>query len=94
MPVSQIITRCLLCAAVWLACNPGQLYAASSPDTRQPVPLYDNLGTLHHPITTTSDQAQRYFDQGLRLVYAFNHEEAVQAFEEAARLDQIGRAHV
>ncbi|MDH5626345.1 MAG: tetratricopeptide repeat protein, partial [Nitrospira sp.] len=32
-------------------------------------------------------QAQQYFDQGLRFVYAFNHEEAVQAFEEAARLD-------
>jgi tetratricopeptide (TPR) repeat protein len=87
MPVSQIISRCLLCAAVWLGCNPAQLYAAPSPDTRQPVPLYDNLGTLHHAITTTSDQAQRYFDQGLRLVYAFNHEEAVEAFEEAVRLD-------
>ena len=36
--------------------------------------LYDNLGTLHHPISTASDPAQRYFDQGLRLVYAFNHE--------------------
>lgn len=51
------------------------------------VPLFDTLGTLHHPITTTSDQAQRYFDQGLRLVYAFNHEEAIRAFEEAARID-------
>ncbi len=51
------------------------------------VPLLDNLGTLHHPITTNSNEAQQYFDQGLRLVYAFNHEEAVLAFEEAARLD-------
>ena len=49
--------------------------------------LYDNLGTLHHPITTTSDLAQRYFDQGLRLVYAFNHEEAIRSFEEAAKHD-------
>ncbi len=49
--------------------------------------LYDNLGTLHHPISTTSDAAQRYFDQGLRLVYAFNHEEAIRSFEEAAKLD-------
>jgi tetratricopeptide (TPR) repeat protein len=52
-----------------------------------PPPLFDNLGTLHHPITTTSPQAQRYFDQGLRLVYAFNHDEAHRAFTEAARLD-------
>ncbi len=51
------------------------------------VPLFENLGTLHHTITTSSEQAQKYFDQGLRLVYAFNHEEAIQAFEEAARLD-------
>jgi len=50
-------------------------------------PLYDNLGTLHHPITTSNRLAQQYFDQGLRLVYAFNHEEAIRSFEEAARLD-------
>lgn len=52
-----------------------------------PPPLFDNLGTLHHQITTTSDLAQRYFDQGLRLVYAFNHEEAILSFQEAARQD-------
>jgi tetratricopeptide (TPR) repeat protein len=50
-------------------------------------PLFDHLGTLHHPITTTSPLAQQYFDQGLRLVFAFNHEEAIASFEEAARLD-------
>ena len=49
--------------------------------------LYDNLGTLHHPISTASDLTQRYFDQGLRFVYAFNHEEAIRSFEEAARQD-------
>lgn len=51
------------------------------------VPLFENLGTLHHPITTVSSLARQYFDQGLRLVYAFNFEEAVNSFEEAARLD-------
>jgi tetratricopeptide (TPR) repeat protein len=51
------------------------------------VTLFDNLGTLHHEITTTSELAQQYFDQGLRLVYAFNHEEAIAAFTEASRLD-------
>jgi tetratricopeptide (TPR) repeat protein len=49
--------------------------------------LYDNLGALHHPINTTSEPAQQYFDQGLRLVYAFNHEEAIRSFEEAAKQD-------
>ena len=50
-------------------------------------PLFDNLGTHHHPITTTSPEAQKYFDQGLRLVFGFNHDEATRAFKEAARLD-------
>lgn len=51
------------------------------------MPLFDNLGSLHHPITTSSELAQRYFDQGFRLVFAFNHEEAIRSFEEAARQD-------
>jgi tetratricopeptide (TPR) repeat protein len=50
-------------------------------------PLFDNLGSLHHPITTSSDRAQQYFDQGLRLVYAFNHEEAIRSFDAAAQED-------
>ena len=50
-------------------------------------PLFDNLGNLHHPISTSSPEAQQYFDQGLRLVFAFNHEEAINSFQEAARLD-------
>ena len=54
-------------------------------DTR-PV-LYDSLGSYSYRITTASADAQRWFDQGLRLVYAFNHHEAQKAFREAARLD-------
>jgi tetratricopeptide (TPR) repeat protein len=49
--------------------------------------LYDTLGDYAYRITTASPQAQRWFDQGLRLVYAFNHNEAQLAFQEAARLD-------
>ena len=52
-----------------------------------PVPLYDNLGTLTHLISTRVPRAQRFFDQGLRLAYGFNHAEAIRAFREAARLD-------
>jgi tetratricopeptide (TPR) repeat protein len=50
-------------------------------------PLYDNLGTLHHAITTKSPLAQQYFDQGLRLTYGFNHDEAVKSFKEGVRKD-------
>jgi tetratricopeptide (TPR) repeat protein len=50
-------------------------------------PLWDGLGTLIYRITTTSAQAQAYFDQGLRLAYAFNHGEAQRAFRKAQKLD-------
>ena len=63
------------------------LAEAAAADQTEAPPLFDNLGSLHHPITATSEQAQRYFDQGLRLVYAFNHEEAIRSFEAAARED-------
>jgi len=59
-----------------------------APDkTETAVVLFENLGTHHHPVTTTSPQAQRYFDQGLRLIWAFNHDEATRAFQEAAQVD-------
>lgn len=51
------------------------------------VPLYADLGDHHHQITTSSPMAQKYFDQGLRLVYAFNHAEAVASFRYALRFD-------
>src|SRR5207344_1456615 len=60
---------------------------AQAEETPAVVPLFDNLGTHHHAVTTRSPQAQQYFDQGLRLVYGFNHDEAIRAFKEATRLD-------
>jgi len=50
-------------------------------------PALNGLGTLHMPVTTSVASAQRFFDQGIRLLYAFNHAEAIRAFREAARLD-------
>ncbi len=57
------------------------------PASTSPPPIYDNLGTYRQAITTSSPQTQAYFDQGLRLLYGFNHVEAHRAFREAARLD-------
>lgn len=51
------------------------------------VPFIDGLGDHHYAISTQVPAAQQYFDQGLRLYYAFNHAEAIRAFEQAARLD-------
>jgi tetratricopeptide (TPR) repeat protein len=49
--------------------------------------LFDGLGDFHRAVSTTSPEAQRYFDQGMRLLWAFNHDEATRSFAEAARLD-------
>jgi tetratricopeptide (TPR) repeat protein len=56
-------------------------YASESP------PLLDDLGDRSFDVTTASDEARRYFDQGLALTYAFNHPEALRAFRYARRLD-------
>src|SRR5262245_12686954 len=63
------------------AASPAPDFANTSP------PLWDGLGNLTHKITTSEPQAQAYFDQGLRLTYGFNHDEARRAFREAQRRD-------
>lgn len=50
-------------------------------------PLFEGLGNVHHPVTTASPRAQRYFDQGLAFNYGFNHDEAYLSFEAAAQID-------
>ncbi len=49
--------------------------------------LFDGLGDSHRKITTASADAQRYFDQGLRLLWAFNHDESTRSFAKATELD-------
>ncbi|HZD32520.1 MAG TPA: hypothetical protein VE779_12765, partial [Candidatus Angelobacter sp.] len=53
----------------------------------QPIALQPGMGSLHHPIATTSPDAQKFFDQGLTLVYGFNHADAIRSFQRAADLD-------
>jgi len=45
------------------------------------------IGDNHHPVSTKNAQAQQFFDQGLRFIYAFNHDEAARSFQKAAELD-------
>lgn len=52
-----------------------------------PARLMPGLGEVHHPISTKNSQAQKFFDQGLKLVYGFNHDEARRSFQRAADLD-------
>jgi hypothetical protein len=63
------------------AASPALAFADTDP------PVWDGLGSLTYKITTSNAAAQVYFDQGLRLTYAFNHEEAQRAFRKAQKLD-------
>jgi hypothetical protein len=49
--------------------------------------LLGNLGEYQRPITTSNPEARQFFDEGLTLLYGFNHEEAFRSFERAAALD-------
>ena len=63
------------------AASPAGTFADTDP------PLWEGLGGVTYKVTTTNPQAQAYFDQGLRLTYAFNHDEAQRAFRKAQKLD-------
>jgi tetratricopeptide (TPR) repeat protein len=68
------------------------LTSCKAPEPRQsaaspPPALFENFGEQHRDIGSKVPAAQRYFDQGLRMAYGFNHEAAGRAFAEAARLD-------
>ncbi len=52
-----------------------------------PAPLLPGMGEVRRPITTGSELAQTYFDQGMALLYAFNHDEAARSFRRATELD-------
>ncbi len=49
--------------------------------------LLSGLGNYHHPVSTKNPEAQKYFDQGFNLIYAFNHDEAIRSFRKALELD-------
>ncbi|MGH7358925.1 MAG: hypothetical protein ACREJR_08935 [Candidatus Rokuibacteriota bacterium] len=81
-PAAARLLAGLVALPVALACNSG-----AAGQRADPPPLLSGLGDHHLAISTSDTLAQRYFDQGLRLAYAFNHPEALRAFREAARLD-------
>ena len=49
--------------------------------------LFDGLGDFHRKATTSSAEAQAFFDQGMRYLWAFNHDESSRSFAKAAELD-------
>ncbi|WP_297765590.1 tetratricopeptide repeat protein [uncultured Muriicola sp.] len=70
-----------------IKCTVAKFLLEDIDTTQQISPLFENLGNLHFPISTSEERAQEFFDQGLKLTYAFNHAEAHRSFMEASRLD-------
>jgi len=81
-----VLAAGLVTAACSAQAPHGEMAHGTPAADARPV-LYDSLGSYSYRITTASPDAQRWFDQGLRLIYGFNHYEARKAFQEAARLD-------
>ena len=83
-----LLTRLILAKAETAPFQPGQKKAnATAKLPSEMPPLYAGLGNLHYKISTSNAKAQAYFDQGLRLTFAFNHAEAGRAFRAAQKLD-------
>ena len=57
------------------------------PKETKPMTLQDGLGDIDHPVSTKNAEAQKFFNQGLAYMYAFNHAEAIKSFKRAAELD-------
>jgi tetratricopeptide (TPR) repeat protein len=70
-----------------LATVPASAQHDLSSHDAKPVTLESGLGTFHWTVSTKNVQAQRFFDQGMRYVYGFNHEAAVASFQRATTLD-------
>ncbi|KQC31576.1 hypothetical protein AAY42_02695 [Flagellimonas eckloniae] len=70
-----------------MKCTPTNYLLEVVDSTQQISPLFENLGDLSFTITTKNERAQTFFNQGLKLTYAFNHAEAHRSFMEASRLD-------
>ena len=90
--------RLLLALSVSLVCSTSafpQHAAHNTKDAKEPPAIHmPGMGTHHHPVSTTNPEAQKFFDQGLRFVFAFNHEEAIRSFKRAAELDpKLAMAH-
>jgi tetratricopeptide (TPR) repeat protein len=78
--------RCLqIVLAAWIVVLAGCATSTTTPEPR--AQLFEDMGTHRRTVTTSSPTAQRYFDQGLTWMYAFNHDEAIRSFTRAAELD-------
>src|SRR5690348_18360199 len=80
--MKRLLLSILLCGAIVSA-----QHAHNTAEKAKPAELLEGLGSHTHPIATQSALAQNFFDQGLALIYGFNHDEAARLFARAAELD-------
>ena len=87
--VLAVVLSLVACAREEAPAEPVADVTETSNDlaTRAGAPLFDGMGSHHHAITTSDPDAQRYFDQGLVIDFAFNHAESVRSFRAAQKLD-------
>lgn len=86
----------LVAAVIGVPCasyaQPHSDHAPATPQTfadwANGAQLFDGLGSFHRKVTTHSPLAQKYFDQGMRFIWAFNHDEAARSFAKAAQIDR------
>jgi tetratricopeptide (TPR) repeat protein len=70
-----------------LLCVPSIAQDHSAHIQAKPATLMSGVGNVHHPVSASNPEAQKFFDQGLCLIYDFNHDEAARSFQRAAELD-------
>jgi tetratricopeptide (TPR) repeat protein len=83
-PLGQTSSAAALCVS-----RPGEATTppASAAGWAEDARLFDGLGDFHRPVATKSKAAQIWFDQGMRYLWAFNHDEATRSFAKAAAID-------
>ncbi len=79
---APILVGLILCNSI-LAQHDGH----TAPTARKPIALIQSKGLVNHKVSTSNSEAQKFFDQGLSLYYAFNEVDAARSFERAAELD-------
>ncbi|MDI1242711.1 MAG: hypothetical protein PSX80_12415 [bacterium] len=81
------IALILILSFVYTAVPAQHGHGSRNAAEKKAVWLDDGLGGIDHPVTTKSAEAQKFFNQGLMYLYAFNHAEAINSFRHAAELD-------
>src|SRR5258708_33792350 len=82
----RILTLLAIMLALYVPAFAEEHPEHAAPAKAKSATLMTGYGNWHHPVSTKNAQAQQFFDQGLRQIYAFNHDEAARSFQLAADL--------